>query len=142
MHHRTTALARRRRPRGRATLALLAVLVAASASGATVASGDQAPAPTDPAAAALASGADLPAGCEYKAKPINSRARKVRADTYIHRMSNAPNCSPHGPIDGTAKADSTFNVYFSDAREPEWCYGYSVNAGIKGYVLCSALRVP
>jgi len=86
--------------------------------------------------------ADLPPGCEQYAGAINSRQRIVKGDTYIHRMSDAPNCIPYGPINGTAFANSTFNVYYSDRRYPNWCYGYSVNAGVKGYVLCEQLRVP
>ncbi|MCP9490773.1 MAG: hypothetical protein MSC31_13000 [Solirubrobacteraceae bacterium MAG38_C4-C5] len=82
--------------------------------------------------------ADLPAGCEKYAGTINVRERRVNRDSYLHVMSNAPKCSPHGPNLGTMKKGSTFRVYFADSREPLWCYGYSVQLARKGYMLCEA----
>jgi hypothetical protein len=82
--------------------------------------------------------ADLPPGCEQYAGTINVRERRLNRDSYLHQMSNAPTCSPHGPVLGTMKKGSTFRVYYADRREPLWCYGYSVQLARKGYMLCEA----
>lgn len=82
--------------------------------------------------------ADLPPGCEQYAGTINVRERRLNRNSYLHQMSNAPKCSPHGPNLGTMKTGSTFRVYYADRREPQWCYGYSVQLARKGYMLCEA----
>ncbi|GLZ36409.1 hypothetical protein Acsp05_00340 [Actinokineospora sp. NBRC 105648] len=87
---------------------------------------------------ATASADTRPPGCASHFRTPDVRERTINRDTYLHEMSNPPVCSPHGPVLGTMRAGSHFRVYHADPYEPLWCYGYSVQLGRTGYVLCEA----
>lgn len=98
---------------------------------------------TDPIApdATFAPAASLPPGCSDHDKTPDVRQRTANRDTYLHEMSAA--CYPNGPVDGTVPNQSTFRLYWQDTQgthhNDAYCYGYSVNLGKLGFILCDAI---
>ena len=72
---------------------------------------------------------------------VRERIIDKQGGTYLHEMSNPPICAASGPLLGTMNYRSRFNVYYADPRG-SWCYGFSVQLGRRGYVLCSSLGMP
>lgn len=79
-----------------------------------------------------------PPGCSWRFRDPNPRERVLNRATYLHEMSNPPTCAPHGPTLGQPDKGSHFIVYYADPYARLWCYGYSVQLGKTGYILCEA----